>query len=794
MNNQNHNAAKHPLLSLNGLAQCHTPAVAPIDPIRAFSTERVGDRIEDMTSPTLDNLGTFEEESARGGYQPIRFEADAALIRELGERLVGAPHIALAELVKNAYDADATTCTILLERNRIVISDNGHGMTEEEFRDLWMTIGSTHKRQRSRSRDLARLVTGSKGVGRLSAQFLAHKLQLLTRSSSGETIHALVDWDEASVAGRLTSAKARFRIEADMQPRFAAGGRVGTTVILEKLKHTWAREEVRELGRQLWMLNSPFAAFGRLASGKATAENFDIQFRTVMPGVDETFSEQIRSVLNDYHAAVEGSLRREGDSCVSHVRIQFRDGDSYQESFRHPALIEKADWQVRIYNLIGRQESGVTVGEAREYFKRFGVMVFDAGFRLPYYGTDNDWLKVERDHSHRLTTSKLLPQRLQFDRGLNDLPTQDRMMGVVSINTGAEAQSGSINIDGRPPEHLQILVTRDRLVDNAPYKVLRDAVRQSLDLYATRQRRRASKDELRAAPFELPSVKLRKIDELIGEAVHKFGYDDTITTLRDEFASLDVVVREQERADDAARALLGPLASAGMAALAMEHENRRKIQQGRIRLERLRAIAEERSDPEMASIVNEFQAWLDSFDDARRIFAPLLEGDERGRTERYRAFAVIREVISSIDVLLPRVEIENAVGPVVSLPEATFAEWHALLQNILTNAANATLDVASPKVRISAHRQGRRTVIRVSDNGKGVDLAGQAQLFEPFERRLKLSDERSALGLGGLGMGLTIVRMIAAQRGCGVAFVDPELGWNTTFELSWVERHEDTRM
>ncbi|MEI6128403.1 MAG: hypothetical protein WCQ99_17805, partial [Pseudomonadota bacterium] len=36
------------------------------------------------------------------------FSVDSMLLRELGERLVGRPHIALAELVKNSYDADAT--------------------------------------------------------------------------------------------------------------------------------------------------------------------------------------------------------------------------------------------------------------------------------------------------------------------------------------------------------------------------------------------------------------------------------------------------------------------------------------------------------------------------------------------------------------------------------------------------------------------------------------------------------------------------------------------------------------
>jgi hypothetical protein len=40
--------------------------------------------------------------------EPIPFDVDAALLQELGKRLVGRAHIALAELVKNAYDADAS--------------------------------------------------------------------------------------------------------------------------------------------------------------------------------------------------------------------------------------------------------------------------------------------------------------------------------------------------------------------------------------------------------------------------------------------------------------------------------------------------------------------------------------------------------------------------------------------------------------------------------------------------------------------------------------------------------------
>src|SRR5262245_12889800 len=82
----------------------------------------------------------------------IRFSVDSALLRELGERLVGKPHIALAELVKNSYDADATKVIIRFASNRIEIIDNGHGMDFDEFKNYWMRIGSPHKQKRPLSR------------------------------------------------------------------------------------------------------------------------------------------------------------------------------------------------------------------------------------------------------------------------------------------------------------------------------------------------------------------------------------------------------------------------------------------------------------------------------------------------------------------------------------------------------------------------------------------------------------------------------------------------------------------
>ncbi|MCY4671610.1 MAG: ATP-binding protein, partial [Rhodococcus sp.] len=68
-----------------------------------------------------------------------KFTVDTHLFRELGELLVGRDSTALIELIKNAYDADATRVTVYGERldspahGSIVVADDGVGMTEEQF-------------------------------------------------------------------------------------------------------------------------------------------------------------------------------------------------------------------------------------------------------------------------------------------------------------------------------------------------------------------------------------------------------------------------------------------------------------------------------------------------------------------------------------------------------------------------------------------------------------------------------------------------------------------------------------
>ena len=115
------------------------------------------------------------------------------------------------------------------------------------------------------------------------------------------------------------------------------------------------------------------------------------------------------------------------------------------------------------------------------------------------------------------------------------------------------------------------------------------------------------------------------------------------------------------------------------------------------------------------------------------------------------------------------------------------AEWGAIFQNVFINAFNAMLDSPRRLLHISYRSHDKSHEILIQDTGYGINLQNAEKLFGPFERESKISAERQALGYGGTGLGLTIVRLIADNIDCRVQFVDPQDGFSTAFSIRWRE-------
>jgi signal transduction histidine kinase len=758
--------------------------------------------------------------------ETLPFSVDSMLLRELGERMVGQAHIALAELIKNSYDADATLVDVVFGEDSIVVRDNGHGMTHDEFRDLWMRIGSPHKEREQHSRKLERPLTGSKGVGRLAAQFLGREIELRTVSAEApieETV-AEIDWDEAVEAGELTQAEAQVVVRQPVTSLPGASPH-GTWIRVDRLKQDWGAGELDEVARALWPLQPPF---GRALADDEDDENdkstpngsapgdllqefleeldledeqspvdrsstgFRIRLRTRDRYATRRFEQQMRRVLDLWSARITGTLevpRRRGlvDGRLI-VDVEFADGEHrrYEEEVKRQRL-HGLRFEIRVYSLHHRQRYQIKVEEARDYLRdNGGVHIYDAGFHLPYYGANTDWLWLERDHANRLSRSELLPEELNVARGLNALPTNRRVYGVVDIDTARErrmAQDGK-----RTRDALTIQVTRDRLADNRGFRDLRRFVRTALDFYAIQETQR-NQASLASVGHEPTPVKARRVSEVLEhhrEEIPESVYRD----LDKEITGVLASIRTEAERQAAQAGLLGSLATAGITAIAFEHEFNRQLSALDAlarRLTRAKTMAEARK------LAEQVQQTVASARASRRLFSHLLDEGDRGERHALRARAVLDATRDQLQHFMRGIQVDHeGVPDDFRLPPGTMAEWGSLLQNVYVNAINAMLDSEIRRIAAVAEADQRTRRLLVQDTGSGVDLEHAERMFEPFERRQQLSEERRRLGLGGTGLGLTIVRMLATNLGCTVRFIEPSPDFNTAFELAWDVRSRAT--
>lgn len=214
------------------------------------------------------------------------FKARAHILRLLGDQLIGNDRLAVFELVKNAYDADATEVTVTLkmegEKSSITVADNGCGMTLDQLRNGWLEIGTDVKRGGNRSAwssKFKRVPLGEKGVGRLAACKLGDRLILTTRAKGQPEYHMRIDWAKLIDDHDYIEKVGVDILQRDDPERFT-GNETGTRIrILKLLRTEWARGEVRALKRMLTSLTSPFHA----------PDSFAVQFK--VPGYEELLEE-----------------------------------------------------------------------------------------------------------------------------------------------------------------------------------------------------------------------------------------------------------------------------------------------------------------------------------------------------------------------------------------------------------------------------------------------------------------------------------------------------------------------
>ena len=735
----------------------------------------------------------------------------ARIMKTLGSELISNDAVALIELVKNAYDADANRVLIKFVeplqpgQGRIEIFDDGVGMSLDVVRGAWMEPATPGKRQKTSSRSKNRRVLGEKGIGRFAAMRLASELELVTRArGSDKEVYGIFDWtqfeDEQKYLDEILIVTDERKPEIvrsdvgldaiwpnDEVPIKCPPSEQGTLLRMNNLAQIWDAERFRLIQRGLSRLISPFK------------ENKDFSVFLQAPEAFSEFSAEIAPpvVLNYPHYTVTGTI----DSCgkcnltlevkatgevksVSggFVKIE-KDGLQYLEEDAYAKLKQTtenrsengvAEWgrklpvcgplkiELRIWdrddlgNVI--QKVGANVQNVRADIDSFaGINIYRDGFRvLPYGEPNNDWLRLDIRRVQNPT------KRL----------SNNQIVGHISItadhNTGLKDQSN-----------------REGLDENQSYSDLREIMKSILLMIEDLRKRSKGTGESGKkdnqtfnlfAPLDFSPIRHHLESVSPEDEVAKELINNVERAFNRQVESLKSVVAKYH-----ALATLGQLVDR------LLHDGRLPL--AKIRKEALLAqedIAEGHLTGE--NLLNKLADRLRIIDGQGDVLATIFRryepfgGRKRGRPKQLYLEKIIEDAFSVCSSQIADQRIKTSLPTGQTLVRVDEAEIQEVIVNLLQNSLYwlQFVGVADRCIEVSVSRMEQDHVeITFSDTGPGIPEENRTRIFEPYFSTKK----------DGIGLGLAIVgEIIMDYYGGKLELLDSQGTSGAVFRITLTKR------
>ncbi|TDP94255.1 histidine kinase/DNA gyrase B/HSP90-like ATPase [Leucobacter luti] len=167
----------------------------------------------------------------------MKLTFDPMTIEHLGFKMYSHLPNAVAELVANAFDADASHVTVgvvISPAPAVFVTDDGHGMSASDLQDKYLRIGRNRVKEGERmSESGKRRAAGKKGLGKLALFGIGTKVEIRTkRYASGQRHVIKMDWDE------MLAADGEYQPESWLED--APSDEHGTTVTISSLKRKTA--------------------------------------------------------------------------------------------------------------------------------------------------------------------------------------------------------------------------------------------------------------------------------------------------------------------------------------------------------------------------------------------------------------------------------------------------------------------------------------------------------------------------------------------------------------------------
>jgi signal transduction histidine kinase len=737
----------------------------------------------------------------------FKFNTSSALLKELGERLVAKADVAFIELIKNSHDADATTCDVEINNNMIIIKDNGHGMTKTEFNDNWMTIATTNKIEKNKSRNYARSVTGAKGVGRFSTRFLGEYLKIQTVAYDKEEqkrkkLTIDFDWLELDKQSNINTMEISYLYEDTNEE-------IGTTLYISKLRHKSEDFTSKKVFTEILKLTNPFESLKPKELDKYYLLDKKNSIKDNDPGFNVNIDNKINSIETNEKSDFDIPslvLKR----FVGQVIVEYeKNSDEVSITL---TIDKKKKLSRKVFKLPGKINSNI-YADIRHFPRRkgtfaqieqingtdawtwvranHGISVYDKGFKIKPYGEeDDDWLHLDIDNSHseRNWRSKLMDTNYPMTPDeekkpkLNPmlyLPTNYQVVGSVYLSSNGEENND-----------LNLIPAMDRtgFIENDAYKFLTEIIRFSVELIAKFDKDNILEKERLENEILIAESK-RELDDVIEHirSSHTLSLEDKTRLikvyehLQDNIEDIDAYNRESRESLEI-MSLLGAVAGF------MTHEYQSTLFELQNAITTLKKLSKEHK--ELVSVTKGLEKSLDYFTGYIEYTSSFIRNIREGDNSTFiKVLPRITYVLNTFKQFREERNIKVDYSEVyddLMAPSMPIAMYDGIIHNLYSNALKVLIshedNGIGKLIKINAFNDKDKHIIYVMDNGPGIPKEIENRIWDPLYTTTS-SNENNPLG-SGMGIGLPMIkRVIEAQKG-SISLIDPPSGFSTCFKIT----------
>jgi signal transduction histidine kinase len=721
------------------------------------------------------------------------FSVVARVAMQLGRESISNSIVAISELVKNAYDADAETVKIRFAGldtgiPLLVIEDNGHGMTEKQLRDQWMVIGTPNKLRSAESPGKHRVLTGEKGLGRLGLDRLCKKtLVQAFVEEEGRGVELYINWEEyEDTTKRLEKVLHRLystpKLVKDPITRVAREIEKGTILILYDLKDAWTEELLLDLKRELTLLVSPFAGINDFS--------IEIDSGLKLDNIDGKVGSE--SMLHAAEWKLVSEIDEEGRVSRTMSSPQYETvfktvPTPWNELFRpaRDVMPQCGPLKFEMYFFprkeIRLEDLSLSRAQVEEFLdSNQGIRIYRDGFRVKPYGEPDgrgDWLTLSY---RRQQNPQGVRQRLgQWRVGYN------QVVGAVFLGRNKNAalvdQTNRESIVEGPAFHdlrtfaleavrffelnrQRFELDREEQTDYQRAQAVAEASSQASnvaveELVDATERIKALVAEVHASGSP---TGLEKIGPLLETSVQKVS--KTVSEAQEAQGELSRAADEQHEEFQRQKDTLGNLASLGILAISFGHETLASSNMVMINAQQLKRNMEAGLFMVLPKVQDDIRDNLEILiDRSERIetFARFTLRNVK-RDKRNRKNVELNKVVSQVFSYFEKSLKERNIDVSLILPQKVTAikafqiDWESIIVNLITNALWALQDTEASKrrIRVSMQEAEGHIEIAFADSGFGIPAELLDKIFLPT-----FSTKRNEKGeVVGTGMGLTIVR------------------------------------